>query len=78
MANSAIVENGAAPRELSLGIEGMSCASCVGRVEKAIKKWQFGMHLPVRGAQHTKAWGVLHQAATNEVAATDSDGAGIK
>jgi Cu+-exporting ATPase len=38
MANSAIVENGAAPRELSLGIEGMSCASCVGRVEKAIKK----------------------------------------
>jgi len=38
MANSAIVENGPAQRELSLDIEGMSCASCVGRVEKAIKK----------------------------------------
>ena len=28
------------------------------------------MHLPIRGAQHPKARGVLHQAATNEVVET--------
>jgi Cu+-exporting ATPase len=38
MTNPAVAEYGATQRELSLGIEGMSCASCVGRVEKAIKK----------------------------------------
>lgn len=38
MTNPAVAESGATQREVSLGIEGMSCASCVGRVEKAIKK----------------------------------------
>lgn len=31
-----VAANAAATRELSLGVEGMTCASCVGRVERAL------------------------------------------
>lgn len=43
----------AAPRTITLDIEGMTCASCVGRVEKALKKQDIVVDARVNLASHT-------------------------
>lgn len=43
-----------------------------------VGQWQAGVLLPVRRAQHAQARGVGHHTATDEVAAGDGNGAGIK
>ena len=62
---------GSAPRVIELDVEGMTCASCVNRVEKKLAKLdgvQATVNLPLETARVTVPAGITDQQITDQVA----------